>query len=337
MVSRVQSSAVRGAMGSCCADGGVGRLWAEQIQMIIDRGADFTAEHEGLLAAFGRMWHFRSREGPTTRALNVYRGDHRGFEYLSPKRRLDPADLLAASPTLPRWIHLVCSPERAAASRTALALALARCNLVYEPIPDSCTPQNLQPCLHLLPHLAVFSPNHQEAASLLSVSVPEPCTLPWVTKHLAQPFIDHLPPHADTPALGPAHGLGPVICIRAGALGSVIGRKGIPWIHVPAYHTHPAKVVDVTGAGNAFLGGLTAGLSQDPSDLTTAALKASVSACKSPLALDSCSPASTLTRLRCFQLSSLSSSASLISQRTQAKNDGTTTRHTLVWRRSGPA
>lgn len=73
------------------------------------------------------------------------------FEYLTPKRRLDPEDLCACSPNrqLPRWIHAICSPDRIEAivgeahsiSKRHKQPYLPR--IVWEPIPDSAKPQNL--------------------------------------------------------------------------------------------------------------------------------------------------------------------------------------------------
>ncbi|EPQ25830.1 uncharacterized protein PFL1_06505 [Pseudozyma flocculosa PF-1] len=279
------------------------------IQMIIDTGTDFHPDiraalerfdrtapgHSPMVLAAGRegrppsMWHFRQRDGQTTRAVNVYRGEHRGFEYLTPKVRLEVRDLVLASPTtpptLPRWIHMICTPQRARdiiqhidanlAAATAADLAQTKSlgpRLVYEPIPDSCVPENLDDCLGLLDRLAVFSPNHEEAAALLGLSEAwqtisttdrsAEVQVEWIKRNLAHGFVERCR------AAGVAGNL-PLICIRSGKLGCVIGSDAVGFQHVPAYHTadvepsHPAsstRVVDVTGAGNAFLGGLTASL-----------------------------------------------------------------------------
>ncbi len=106
------------------------RLWLppSALQMIIDRGCDWRPSDQAVLDRFdctpstsaaggASMWHYRTRNDGTTRAVNIYKGEQRGFDYLSPKIRLEPKDLLQCSPTsparLPEWIHLICSPERA--------------------------------------------------------------------------------------------------------------------------------------------------------------------------------------------------------------------------------
>ncbi|KAN0065105.1 hypothetical protein ACQY0O_001601 [Thecaphora frezii] len=281
-----------------------------QMQMIIDTGRDFTPAIRSSLELFDRvatpddanegvgggasMWRFRPRDGLTTRAVNVYKGEHRSFGYLTPKVRLEVADLLSASPCsparLPQWIHIICSPQRAADIIRHIDAHLASSvkadeafpNIVYEPIPDSCVAENLDNCLALLPRLAVFSPNHEEAASLLgrtdewqrvsSLSATAQ-QVAWIEDKLASGFVE-----ASRRRPGQAQGALPLICVRSGKLGCVVGRQEVGFQHVPAFHfpdvpaTHVCsseKVVDVTGAGNSFLGGLTAYLVANEDRLRT--------------------------------------------------------------------
>lgn len=51
--------------------------------MIVDRGNDFPNDIQDKLLSYGAdMWHFRDHDDRgTTRALNSYRGDHRGFKH----------------------------------------------------------------------------------------------------------------------------------------------------------------------------------------------------------------------------------------------------------------
>lgn len=94
----------------------------------------------------------------------------------------------------------------------------------------------------------------------------------------------------------------PLICLRSGSLGTLVLSNSpstdtqIPHMSwTAAYHSNleAHKIVDVTGAGNAWLGGFTAGLSvavdhhgldiRSPwtlKDIITAAQMGSVSACK---------------------------------------------------------
>lgn len=108
------------------------------------------------------------------------------FDYLSPKLRLDPPDLvLETHATLPQWIHCICSPERAkviveqikhldaerSQQGSSDSPARLRTRICWEPIPDSCVPENLAPCLDVMKDIDVISPNHEEAAALLRISL----------------------------------------------------------------------------------------------------------------------------------------------------------------------
>ena len=71
------------------------RLDPTDVGMVVDRGHDFPVHIQDKLDAYGsEMWMFR--DDPTrgtTKALNHYRGDHRGFVNL-PSIRLRYPDVL---------------------------------------------------------------------------------------------------------------------------------------------------------------------------------------------------------------------------------------------------
>lgn len=96
------------------------------------------------------------------------------------------------------------------------------------------------------------SPNAEEALSLLSITGTP-------TKVLVEQ------------AAASLFDLGAVsIIIRSGALGAYVqASKVTPGRWIPAFFTQEDahRVVDVTGAGNAFLGGLVAGLHSTEGDL----------------------------------------------------------------------
>jgi hypothetical protein len=57
------------------------RLPADKIGLIVDRGNDWgeLGEVQQVLDAFGdAMWIYRDQDRATTRALNLYTGQHRG-------------------------------------------------------------------------------------------------------------------------------------------------------------------------------------------------------------------------------------------------------------------
>jgi len=306
------------------------RVWlpSSDLSMVIDKGIDFPADIEAALAHYSRsannettsapsdsssstmMWKYRARiDGHgTTRALNIYKGQQRGFKYLTPRLRLDPIDQLYEFQLsdgtnvllLPTYIHFICAPERATAIcdeveellRSGRARNAKRPVLVWEPIPDSTLPENLDECVRVMRRIDVFSPNHDEAASFLgvdvsSVNLPSPSSASSdpkalvrssISDHIVSRFLDLSSPVSSesTPALpfeqqryfGPE---GPIIQIRSGALGSVVAHRKLGTRWVDAYHT-PAEaqagvIKDVTGAGNACLGGFTAALYRHEAEL----------------------------------------------------------------------
>ena len=126
--------------------------------MIIDRGHDFPEHIQQALDAYGpEMWLYRDDPSRgTTRALNAYRGEHRGsvrralagivqpadcalslrFEYHTPRLRLTPRDLLGSKLSRPKILHFICSPSRAAAIMSEVkGVEDWHPTTVYEPIP----------------------------------------------------------------------------------------------------------------------------------------------------------------------------------------------------------
>jgi len=69
---------------------------------------------------------------------------------------------------------------------------------------------------------------------------------------------------------------GVAVVVRCGKEGCVVRcRTATKWL--PAYHTNQERVVDPTGGGNTFLGGLAAALSRNK-DIQTAALWGTIAA-----------------------------------------------------------
>ncbi|KAJ3723217.1 Ribokinase-like protein [Lentinula raphanica] len=246
------------------------RIWLspEQVGMIVDKGYDFPSEIEDKLKTYGEdMWFSRpQKEAQTTRALNLYTGDHRGFKYLTPRIRITPRDLVNTTLDRPKMLHFICSPSRAfvIVSETK---DLEDWNpiMIYEPIPDKCIPEELPALIRILPSIDILSPNAEEALSLLSIPIANPISKTSV-EEAANRFLEL--------------GAKDAVIIRSGEMGAyVLTRKGVgKWIAAFWTNTDLPKIVDVTGAGNSFLGGLAAGLLLADGDVYEAAFFASVSA-----------------------------------------------------------
>jgi sugar/nucleoside kinase (ribokinase family) len=127
---------------------------------------------------------------------------------------------------------------------------------LWEPVPDLCTPSELENCYEALKHVDVVSPNHQELTAFFGQTgdagdkVDRPVVEECVGKLLAS-------------GIGP-DGRGAVVT-RAGKEGCLVQtRTSQRWM--PAYHQSSEKVVDPTGGGNMFLGGLSVGLVREMFD-----------------------------------------------------------------------
>ncbi|CEH15467.1 PROTEIN MAK32 [Ceraceosorus bombacis] len=267
------------------------RVWSrpQEILSILDVGPNFTPKMRDKLRSFDdgegssqspqSMWVWRDRPEGTTRAANIYTGEKRGFEYLTPKRRLDPQDLSVAAPgrCLPRWIHAICSPDRIVTIvQEALLLSKQQGQahsprIVWEPIPDSARPENLDGLLEAAGMVDVLSPNHVEAHNFLDTSRQQ--STPGYIADLDEPSLT--PGEFKLQVEKDAHDLlrlcaafgshAPLLVIRAGKHGSVALNQGcVESVWCAPYHGEDKQheVVDVTGAGNAFLGGLTWSLAQ---------------------------------------------------------------------------
>jgi len=245
------------------------RMWlaADRICMTVDRGHDFPQYAQEKLNSYGAgMWRFRDGAHGTTRALNLYRGDVRGFEYLTPRIRITPKDL--APENLSDYLHFICSPARAKSIMDEVdEIEGWHPTTIYEPIPDRCVPEELPALRVILPKIDILSPNAMEALTILSMSVEN------VTREMVEDACLQLL----AMDVG-KEGKGAVI-IRSGELGAYVkqGRKKGLWIDAYWGENRLEKVVDVTGAGNAFLGGLAAGLALGK-NLYEAVLYATVSA-----------------------------------------------------------
>lgn len=248
------------------------RIWLppHRVGMIVDRGNDFPQDVQDKLLSYGaNIWHFRNRDDRgTTRALNSYRGDSRGFQYLNPRIRLTPRDLHETRFAWPRALHFICSPTRALEIISEVEqVDRWEPTMIFEPIPYRCVPEELPSLVKVLPFISVLSPNAEEALSLLSM--PTPVTKESV-ETAAVRFLNM--------GMGSA-GKGCVI-IRSGALGAYLATKasGGQWVDAFWTPNDNGKVIDVTGAGNSFLGGLAAGLLLTGGDFCEATLYAAVSA-----------------------------------------------------------
>lgn len=235
---------------------------------IVDRGTDFPENLTKEITQWNlntTVW--RDLDRLTTRGLNYYANDSylRTFKYLTPKKQIEVEDWveLYGLEQVKAFsvIHLVSSMERTSKLIDDLSKtrSMQDLTLVWEPTPESCKFENLfrvKQIINSCSSAMVFSPNLEESLRLLNyhknedeIKSLEDC-IPVVNQ-----FITILKTQ-DT------------CVIRCGSLGSItltpIDRK---IIKLPAYYQDElSKVIDPTGGGNSFLGGLSMGLILKPND-----------------------------------------------------------------------
>lgn len=153
--------------------------------------------------------------------------------------------------------------------------------LVWEPLPMHCRPNDLLAHVKASKLVDIFSPNHLELDALCGrlKSTRERAGLGrgHVENCVSALFGDH--PDAFQP-----HQL---CIIRAGEHGVLVAKRRqeesknpLEMIWVDPYHraSDDSRIVDVTGAGNAFLGAFAVDIQQNGGDAIKAAIKASVAA-----------------------------------------------------------
>ena len=120
--------------------------------------------------------------------------------------------------------------------------------IVWEPRPPECNVENLVAHLHACQHVDVFSPNHLELGYLVDgKKVMEEEFSRSAIEHRARQFIES--------GIG-RNGQG-LMVVRCGEHGSLTLSSCQTLWAPPFYERSSSKVIDPTGAGNAFLGGFT--------------------------------------------------------------------------------
>ncbi|KAJ5491019.1 hypothetical protein N7539_002586 [Penicillium diatomitis] len=245
-----------------------GPAHAQSVSWIVDVGADFPPETLACIESWSTDCLIREdRSRLTTRAWNGYHPDEkRDFKYLTPKLRLEP-HMLSEKQVWSKTFHMVCSPSRCisivndilrrrqalyeAGKATSGEEVPSRPFFVWEPVPDLCTPEEQETFFAANRVVDVVSPNHQELGMMFEQRG-------WsATSEESMKLVDRIL----------SSGIGPesdgCLVIRAGKDGCY-AFSGAQKLWLPAYHqpkqSGATAVVDPTGAGNSFLGGLAQGM-----------------------------------------------------------------------------
>ncbi|THX38101.1 Ribokinase-like protein [Aureobasidium pullulans] len=233
---------------------------SKRVGWLVDAGHDFPSLLREIIDSWDTAILLRSRDGLTTKGWNGYgANEHRAFKYLTPKLRITAEDL---SPELltAKSFHLICAPARCIelvegikTRRAELGQSLEEPFFIWEPVPDLCVPAELDNTIKALEHVDIISPNHAELSDIFSVvgntesgdvdgQVIEDCS----SKLLS--------------GLSASRASKVSVVVRSGKDGCYVAsaskKAWLPAFHAPT----PDKVVDPTGGGNGFLGGLAIGL-----------------------------------------------------------------------------
>ncbi|KAH9077447.1 hypothetical protein EDB83DRAFT_1710581 [Lactarius deliciosus] len=211
------------------------------------------------------MWLFRDQSpAGTTRALNRYKGDHRGL-------------------SRPATLHFICSPTRAAVIVSQVAQVEDWFPIsVYEPIPDRCIPEELPALRDVLPLISVLRPfaglqvlHRASLQSFLDFGVGPSGTGSVVIRSgsLGVYVASRSQPGTWIDAYWRTEER--VVDVTGDSLHPKMGWR--PALDPRAYHISLRLSRD-QGAGNSFLGGLAAGLVLTNGDVFEAALYGTVSA-----------------------------------------------------------
>ncbi|EAT87060.1 hypothetical protein HBI56_140060 [Parastagonospora nodorum] len=234
---------------------------SKSVGWIVDCGSDFPPELRDFIAKW--QTGVVMRETPdrlTTRGWNGYgANEHRAFKYMTPKLRLDHESLANTPLIWSKSFHLICSPLRCIdlvenilrlRNEASDAASTPRPLFIWEPVPDLCIPEEYENCLRALKHVDVVSPNHGELGGFFGENTNG-------TDNVIFPKIEQLCDQWMQSEIG-LDGKGGIV-VRCGKDGCLVVRHGVRnWM--PAYHQSAEKVIDPTGGGNGFLGGLAVGL-----------------------------------------------------------------------------
>ncbi|KAE8548797.1 Ribosome biogenesis protein [Talaromyces marneffei ATCC 18224] len=228
---------------------------ARSIGWIIQIGNDFPSDIEDDLTALGTTLVIdRKLNQPSTRGLLEYKDSAFGqktFQYITPVLRIQTEQLNNQALFTAKSFHLFEWPQQLE-ERISNLLALRRQKglvdqrplIIWEPAPLSCEREQLSFFFSAAKLVDVFSPNHLELLRIFGEKPSTPFDRTQV-EDLARKLLEL--------------GVGPdrtgIMIIRSGEHGSMmLVAGGVPHWIPPYYQASSLKVVDATGAGNAFLG-----------------------------------------------------------------------------------
>ncbi|KAF2735752.1 pfkB family kinase [Polyplosphaeria fusca] len=232
---------------------------AAKVGCLLVAGRDFPTSVESRLRQWGTTLVVQKHDSaPSTRGFLEYQDDTFGpkqFRYTTPPLKAAPKDLVGTQLLHAKAVHFFATPHEIEAQVPELLRlrheqgVVERPLIVWEPFPAACQPSNRQAFLDACKIVDVFSPNHLELLGLFGEETAESRKLEQL-EGLGTDIVDS--------SIGP-EGQGTLV-IRAGENGCLVSSPTTrPTWFPPFYDDKSTKIVDPTGAGNAFLGGYIAG------------------------------------------------------------------------------
>ncbi len=232
------------------------RIWSRDVGFVTSVGADFPPELRRQLEEAGiDLQGMKVGPETTARAWQIFEFDgHRTEIFRTPMdefyRHRPTAQDIPPAYFRAKGFHLFRAPQGMLEIAQVLRAQGVE-TIMWEPTPTAFQPEQLSAFREALPQADLFSPNLEESALLLGEEDPG---------RILERYL----------AMGAR-----VVALRMGAAGSLVVQAGqaTPW-HIPAA---PARVVDVTGAGNSYAGGFLVGYART-GDARQAGLHGAVSA-----------------------------------------------------------
>lgn len=229
-----------GVLGGAATHAAAGmRVWSRAVGIVGAVGQDFPREHWETLTHLGvDVRGIRRLPLTTPRAWQIYdASEHRTEIFRSPEAEfacfLPSPDQLTVHAEA-EGFYLMTGDLDAVGVLCEAMRGISRGPILWEPAPWHMVGERRQQVLSLLRRVDLFAPNAGESAALLGAGRPES----WLTTYLEAGVR--------------------IACVRMGREGSLVQAQDdrAPH-HVPAVTLGPA--VDVTGAGNAYCGGMLVG------------------------------------------------------------------------------
>ena len=233
------------------------RVWSDSLGLIASIGEDFNQDFKDQLVKLGLdLSMLNLTQKKTTRAWQIFQPDEERIEVFRDKSNL-VHQISLTNNKLPKnyqnalgiHVHFSGTPKELRENLEILKSGNSNLRVVLEPSVSE-TAWNQTDFSKIFPMIDFFSPNTIEAGQITGLSNPE---------EMINLLIDW---GAETVAL------------RMGDEGSLLAGRDHPFANIPAISN---SIIDVTGAGNAYLGGMLVGLCEG-NNLVESALFGAVSA-----------------------------------------------------------